>query len=119
MASWSLLQDGLAVGGIIALWLACVTAALTVRRYWRVARFALPDADVHLTADDAALVIDDHRGARRHTWSDIPWVLTGGGHVFMQTAAREAIIVPLRAFEDETCDAAIRCICRGGFASRR
>ena len=47
------------------------------------------------------VTLDEGQGVQRYPWSDVPWVGTGRVHVFLQTAARKAIIVPLRAFEDE------------------
>jgi hypothetical protein len=101
IGSWNWLQEGLALGAMIVLWFACVTAVLTIRRYRRVARFPLPPAEARLVADGAGVTLDEGRGEERWTWSDVPWVATGRQHVFLQTAARKAIILPLRAFEDE------------------
>jgi len=98
--SWNLWQEIGVVLAACAIWFVAVSAVLTIGRYRRIARFALPDGEVRLTADRGGLEYDEGNGMTRYPWSDIPWVHLGAAHVFLQTAARKALIVPQRAFDD-------------------
>ena len=98
--SWNAWQNIGAVLAACAIWFAAVSAVLTIGRYRRIARFALPQSEVRLTANHSGLDYDEGNGMTHYPWSDIPWVQLGAAHVFLQTAARKALIAPLRAFDD-------------------
>lgn len=59
---------------------------------------SVPPGETRLLANPAGVRISDAAGHRAHGWDAIRSVVRGDEHVFLMTAPRQAIIVPLRAF---------------------
>ncbi len=60
----------------------------------------MPPGETCLLANLSGLRITDAEGNRAHRWDAIRSVVRGDEHVFLTTAPKQAIIVPLRAFAD-------------------
>jgi hypothetical protein len=71
---------------------------LTGRTQRRIAKAHVPAGVVALDAFTDRVHVESEGDARRLAWSDLH-VISTGTHVFLCPSPREAIIIPLRAFE--------------------
>lgn len=61
----------------------------------------VPPGDIRLVANRAGVRVTQGGRTIAHGWEEILSVVLGKGHVFLVTAPKAAIIVPLGAFEDD------------------
>lgn len=82
-----------------AIGFAAFTLALTLLSYWRIARAEYPPEDTEIDVSEKNLKISDGRPVRILEWNSIARVIDAPAHVFLCLTPRNAVIVPLRAFQ--------------------
>jgi len=78
---------------------AIVSLALTLRIHWRIAKAEIPHAETQIEASELELKVTDGRPPRSLVWGQIARVIDAPAHVFLCLTPRNAVIVPLRAFQ--------------------
>lgn len=79
---------------------AIATLILAVRTAWRIRSARLPATETLLSVWPDHFTVAEDGGTRVFAWEMVR-VIPERAHVFLCPAPRQAIIVPLRAFEDE------------------
>ncbi|CAA2143603.1 YcxB family protein [Hyphomicrobium sp. ghe19] len=82
-----------------AIGFAVFSLALTLLSHWRIARAEYPPEDTEIEISEDNLKIRDGRPARILEWKSIARVIDTPAHVFLCVTPRNAVIVPLRAFQ--------------------
>jgi hypothetical protein len=82
-----------------AIGFAAFSLALTLLSYWRIAQAEYPPEDTEIEISEDNLKISDGRPARILEWKSIARVIDAPTHVFLCLTPRNAVIVPLRAFQ--------------------
>lgn len=82
-----------------AIGFAAFSLALTLLSYWRIAQAEYPPEDTEIEISEDNLKISDGRPARILEWNSVARVIDAPAHVFLCLTPRNAVIVPLRAFQ--------------------